>query len=786
MSDDVLRRISVVFEGVSGPFTSALKQVEAAALRSAKTLQGPAKMVDAISKKVATAGKSIKDAGSKLQAVGGKLGATIGTGILTANKLFADFDQAMTETFAKLGKQPPEIRAQMEELAKSLSMSGKVIFSPTELARGYEELASAGLDAVNSMATLETTAVFAQAGAFDLGTAVKSLTGAMASFGITTQTTSTAQFAAEMQHFSDVIVGVANATTTGVEEVARAMAADAAVAAKEFGLTVEETGAILGVYAMQTKEAEEAGNLTGRMLRLLSASAVNNKEVWSELTDGKGILDAAGNFTDIASAVEVLEGVLRGLSDEQKILRLQQLGFETLAQKSILPLIGQSKELRRQTALYKQSGTAQAMAAIQMESFWSQIKVAVNHLKVLGIELGSLLLPHVMSLINQVRQLTGWWRALSPETKQMIANTALFAAKMATLLVVIGGVVSFVGTALSVFGTFAGIVAWLAGSSTLLIPLLLAVAAGIAAILTSSLSFEDIQGYFSGALEWIKEFSIKGVGWLSNFKENSKLLLTFVKDNWSSILKDILTNVETFAKNMGWNMLVGLKIAYRGWLVFSGWLTDLLKKVFTVDFLLYVMDGLVAVGEKVREWGKGIKDAFLFITTGGAAGNLEGITGASLSLDQAINDLEATKKKMEESGVGNIEALGSSMLDVVKQEAGQFVNPFADMAMPSLQNLPEFNYTVDPRLQEMATGLGGLNLPTATTPAPTVTTATMSAPVTVQPAAGMAAASIGNQKETTEVVTALEALGRKLDTLIALTGTPDKKILLAPAGLTGR
>lgn len=352
---------------------------------------------------------------------------------------FAKFDQAMTETFAKMGRVAPEVRRELEGVAKALSMSGQVAFSPAELATGYEELASAGLDAAQAMKTLPLVAKFAQAGAFDLSVAVKQLVGSMASFGFALNNMTDMEVAREMERFSDVIVGVANETTTGVEEVARAMAADAAVAAKGYGMTLEELGAVLGVYALQNKDAEEAGNLTGRAIRLMTASFVKNKQAWLDM--GINLTDARGNFIKFSDAIALLERSFEGLSAEQRIITLGMLGFETLSQKSILPLIGQSKELKRQELIYKKLGITSTMAEIQMESFGNNMKVLRNHLQSVGIEIGAVLVPFLRKLAIHVQNLLQWWRGLDESTRSTIVGVAALAAAVGPLLVALGVIV---------------------------------------------------------------------------------------------------------------------------------------------------------------------------------------------------------------------------------------------------------------------------------------------------------------------------------------------------------
>ena len=69
-----------------------------------------------------------------------------------AVKAFASFDDAMTKSLAIMSGITPQLRKEMENLALSLSNEG--VTSAKDLARSYFFLASAGLDAEQSMASL--------------------------------------------------------------------------------------------------------------------------------------------------------------------------------------------------------------------------------------------------------------------------------------------------------------------------------------------------------------------------------------------------------------------------------------------------------------------------------------------------------------------------------------------------------------------------------------------------------------------------------------------------------
>jgi len=80
-------------------------------------------------------------------------------------KVGADFHDGMAKSLAIMNDVSPEIRKQMEETAKAVV--DYTTFSATEASEAYFYLASAGLDAAQSMEALPRVAKFAQAGNFE-------------------------------------------------------------------------------------------------------------------------------------------------------------------------------------------------------------------------------------------------------------------------------------------------------------------------------------------------------------------------------------------------------------------------------------------------------------------------------------------------------------------------------------------------------------------------------------------------------------------------------------------
>jgi TP901 family phage tail tape measure protein len=422
-----------------------------------KMLKDSVSSTEQAASKIASLGASMTKAFTLPAAVVGGVGV----------KAFADFNQAITEAYAKMEEadRTPEMRERIEKFIKTLATSGEVAFSPTELAKGMEEMASAGLTAEQALKSMAFTAKFAQAGAFDVGEGIKSLTGALAGFDILSSNTSPDVYAREMKLFGDVISRVANQTKTGVKEAAEAMSGDAANAAKAYGASVEELGSILGVMAGKNIQASEASNMAGRAFRLLTASAIDPKhqQAWKKL--GINIINARGEFLPFSEAMDRLNDKLKDLSPADYAKALQLLGFESLEQKAITPFIRMGSELRRQQKEYMKTGTVAEMAKIQMESFANKMKVVRSNLQVVAIEIGQRLAPWLVRLGEFLVRVSGYWRQMSDQSKEMaIAFTAVVAAA--------GPLLALIGLIAPLIGTGAGYVKSLIGLFRFLIPII--------------------------------------------------------------------------------------------------------------------------------------------------------------------------------------------------------------------------------------------------------------------------------------------------------------------------
>tara|TARA_R110000824_G_scaffold172434_1_gene350263 strand:+ start:2087 stop:4531 length:2445 start_codon:yes stop_codon:yes gene_type:complete len=371
-----------------------------------------------------------------------------------AVKSFADFDQAMTESTSIMGNLSDTTTKSMRNLA--LELSGKGIQAPKELADSYFFLASAGLSAEQSMAALPAVMDFATAGAFDMSTATDLLTDAQSALGMSSK--DAAENLENMTRISDVLVKANTIANASVQQFSEALTADAATAAQSMGIELETTVAILGVYADKGKKAAEAGNLFGRATRLLSSAFEKNGKVFKK--HGINVIDeATGEYRNFIDILEDMNVAFKDMTGPQKKAALSQLGFKALAQKSILPLLGQTKALKANEKALKATGAiTKEVAAKQMKSFTNQMKLFKNQITAVGIGVGEMLAPALLKVTGFITKGTDAWKRLSPEIQRTVVYTLAAVAAIGPLIFILGSLLGMVGAVMTGLVSFIALV----------------------------------------------------------------------------------------------------------------------------------------------------------------------------------------------------------------------------------------------------------------------------------------------------------------------------------------
>ena len=376
--------------------------------------------------------QSFAKMGRAMTVAGGIIVGSIGLMV----KAYANFDQAMTESLAIMGDISDETRKKMSDMAKT--MSEETTFSAKELAEAYFFLASAGMDASQSITVLGDVARFAQAGAFDLSTATDLLTDAQTALGLSSKDAIKNQ--ENLIRVSDVLVGANTLANASVKQFAESLTNKASAALVNVNKEVEEGVAVLAAYADKGVKGSLAGQRLTMMLNGLFDASRKNTKAWDEA--GISLFEADGSMRSIADIIQDLEGYLGSMTVKQREAALAQLGFNLRTKDSILTLMGSSEKIRKWTEdLKNMGGKTKEVSDKQLETFNNQLKLLKNTVTNAAISIGESLAPMIGDLVVKIKEVAksvSDWIKEHPKLTAVIAKTAL---KVGALLTVLGPLV---------------------------------------------------------------------------------------------------------------------------------------------------------------------------------------------------------------------------------------------------------------------------------------------------------------------------------------------------------
>ena len=327
----------------------------------------------------------------KVAAIGvGIAGVAIAGFAAAGVKAYGSFEDKLNQSLAIMGNVGPEMRAQMEDTARSIAKSTR--FGADQAAEAYYFLASAGLDAQQSVAAMPQVAAFAQAGMFDLSRATALLADAQSALGMKSKDAQ--KNLAGMTRVSDVLVKANTLANASVQQFSEALTNKAGAALKVVGKDVEEGVAVLAAFADQGIKGARAGTALGIVFRDLQTKAIKNKDAFKEV--GVSVYDSSGEMRNMGDIIADLEGALAGMSDEQKKATLTQLGFADRSIIYIQTLLGTSDAIKGyEASLRKAGGTTKEVADKQLESINAQFDLLKSNVADTMIGLGKELAPTI-------------------------------------------------------------------------------------------------------------------------------------------------------------------------------------------------------------------------------------------------------------------------------------------------------------------------------------------------------------------------------------------------------
>ena len=321
-------------------------------------------------------GKKTDESGGKLSKFGtvAKIGAVaVGTVLVKAlsqaTREFMEFEDKLNQSLAIM-QTTEDQQKRMGQTARELSLTTRV--SATDSAEAFFFLASAGLDAEQSISALPQVTKFAQAGMFDMALATDLATDSQSALGLTVKDAE--QNLTNLTRVTDVLVKANTLANASVQQFAEALTTKSGSALKVANKEIEEGVAVLSAFADRGVKGAEAGEKLNQLLRDTTRAVGKNAEVFKKFNID--IVDSEGNLKNLADVIDALDGGMAGLSDQQKAVLLDQLGLNRGVADAVKILSGAGDQIREyQSALEDAGGTTETVADKQVSSLKAQVEI---------------------------------------------------------------------------------------------------------------------------------------------------------------------------------------------------------------------------------------------------------------------------------------------------------------------------------------------------------------------------------------------------------------------------
>lgn len=283
---------------IAGEIASSFKSSLQGAQKGLSGLAGVAGKIGGATMKAAAAG------------IGVATTAAVGLGTAAVN-VGSDFESAMSSVAATAdvsGEQYDKLEAAAREMGRTTTKTA------AEAANALEYMALAGWDVDTSIAGLPSVLKLSEASGMDLARASDLVTDSMASLGISVK---------ELPNYLDVAARAQNKSNQSAEQLMDAYL-NVGGTMKDLCVPIEESAAALGVMANRGRKGGEAGQALSAIVSNLTTGTGQAGKMMDKL--GISAFDSKGKFIGLQETLQVVNGALKGTTDEERNAALAALG----------------------------------------------------------------------------------------------------------------------------------------------------------------------------------------------------------------------------------------------------------------------------------------------------------------------------------------------------------------------------------------------------------------------------------------------------------------------------
>lgn len=388
------------------------------------------------------------------------IGATAAVPLALAARTFANFEDQMLTVQAVSESTEAEYR-QLTATAKRLGATTS--FTAVEVAQLMTELGKAGFTAseVDEM----TAAVL------NLSRA----TGTEAALSAGIMAASIRQFglgAGDATRVADALTKAANAAFAEVSGLGESLSYAGPVAA-DFGMSIEETLAILGALGNVGIQGSNAGTAVRRLLTINGAEAEKLNRIF-----GVTFKDAAGNARPLIDVLEEVNNATKNLGTADRAAKFNE-AFGILGITSASAISKNTASVRELLTAIQDAGGVAERTAKQMDSgLGGAFRIMMSAIEGVAIQLGGLLSPSLTTVADTI----GTVSTLTIEWMKGNGQLIVTVAKVAAGIVAAGAAIFTLGASVVGLSVLLGAFAAIKTFVVALLPAIVALGAGTAII----------------------------------------------------------------------------------------------------------------------------------------------------------------------------------------------------------------------------------------------------------------------------------------------------------------
>ncbi len=265
-----------------------------------------------------------------------------------------NFETSLSKVQALSGATSDEMQT-LESKARDLGAS--TTFTASQVADAFGYMALAGWDTQQSIEGIPGVLALAQAGSMDLAAASDLLTDYLSAFSLQ---------ASDASMMADVLAyaqGHANTNTEQLGEAFKNCAANCNAA----GMDVQTTTAFISELSNQGLKGSEAGTALNAVMRDMTARMKDGAIAVGDTS--VQVMDASGNYRDMAAIVADVESATAGMGDAEKASALQAtFTADSIKGLNLILNAGSGELCSFRDQLYQSGNAAQDMANVMTDN----------------------------------------------------------------------------------------------------------------------------------------------------------------------------------------------------------------------------------------------------------------------------------------------------------------------------------------------------------------------------------------------------------------------------------